>query len=122
MATTKKTVKKTVKKLDKYDRAIAYLKKNPENIHEAWINGNRPGHPHGGCLFQHASKSGYHDAKFGCLTQIRQGGDGAATVALTKAILSDHRIPNYAPRETDVEILPVFAEWQRKIDKVLKRK
>jgi hypothetical protein len=50
----------------------------------------------------------------------------AWTDELTEEILEDFRIPeifashDYKPRIT-IELLPLFAEWQRKIDKVLNR-
>ncbi len=57
----------------------------------------------------------------GCLTQIHDDPDryGAWTPELTKEIVADDRIPTQ-PGITP-ENLPVFAEWQRKVDAALNR-
>lgn len=98
---------------DKYDEAVEYLTQNPTKILDAWH------HPHsqtGGCLFVHAGR------RFicGCLTQIRKGIYDAETPALTAAIRADGRIP-VDVAEITVASLPVFTEWQRRLDKELNR-
>ena len=102
---------------DKYDRAIEYLTAHPEKIPYAWVNA--PVHEDEAdpdirgvedmrCLFA-ATAAGY-----GCLTQIRCGSIGP-TPEITAAIRADDRIPTNE-NEITVEDLPVFAEWQRRID------
>lgn len=86
---------------DKYDLEIAKLTEHPELIKQYW----------GRCrpLFQFCGS--------GCLTQIRRGGNWSYTAELTAAIRADERIPKDVADIT-VADLPVFAEWQRKIDKM----
>lgn len=114
---------------DKYDKAIAYLTKHPSRIYDAWVNqnsGDERAVAKAHCLFQCASTTGHglylDDAYCGCLTQIRQQPDTycAATPALTKAIKRDARIPK-DPSQIEVKHLRVFAQWQRKLDRVLGR-
>lgn len=60
--------------------------------------------------------------KCGCITMIRGSNFYvAATPELTAEIRSDERIPKNADL-IRVEHLPVFAEWQRKLDIALDRK
>lgn len=106
---------------DKYDLAIEYLTKNPDEILDSWsmIAENETGFP----LFQFATVSGEPgDFEYGCLTQIRNLDHPfhAETPELTEAIRADNRIPR-THRELAVEHLPVFAEWQRKLDRELNR-
>ena len=105
---------------DKYDGAIDRLTENPNTIWETW---NSPHSFFAGCLFMYASKDGYPHDDIGCLTTIRRN-DGfgrlACTPELTEAIRADERIPKNA-RDIKVEDLPVFAEWQRRLDKELNR-
>ena len=100
--------------MDKYDRAIKHLTENPDEIFKAW---GSPEMHVAGCLFQFCGDSRHDD--IGCLTMVR-GGAFAATEELTKAIRADDRIPE---DETliGVEHLPVFAEWQRRLDLELER-
>ena len=103
---------------DKYDVAIKYLTRRPNEISRAW--NYITSHP-AGCLFQYAGNE-MDDCHVGCLTMIRTapGSYCAATPELTKAIAADERIP-LRSRDTKVEHLPVFAEWQRRLDKELNR-
>lgn len=95
---------------DKYDLAIESLTANPEKIHEAW---NDPTRFKEGCLFMYADNSS------GCLTQIRyQPWRYGRRLAQATEIVADERIPE-DPNEITVETLPVFAEWQRRLDKEL---
>lgn len=102
---------------DKYDEAIAYLEKNPGKIQSAW---NFP-HKRGGCLFSYVGR--VDAASRGCLTQIKVGRAVAITPKgkedkkLTAEIRADERLPSL-PEDISVEDLPVFAEWQRRLDDV----
>jgi hypothetical protein len=109
---------------DKYTSAIEYLKKNPNQIVEAWQNPEA--HP-AGCLFSSVSPSGrLHaftfdgDTRCGCLTQVRAGLFPAYTPELTRAIRADDSLPDDEDNIT-IDHLPLFAEWQRKIDAILER-
>ena len=119
---------------DKYDRAIEVLLEASDfkvEAEEAW---NAPLTHEAGCLFQFASKSGRfeeptvtqcdscgNELMCGCLTLIRETVcDVADTPELTEAIRADERIPT-SPRDITPEDLPVFAEWQRRLDKELER-
>jgi len=109
---------------DKYDAAIEYLWKNPKEIRAAW--GRPITHP-GGCLFQYVGPEVCveHDGitkASGCLTQIRRDRGYAAfnpageiDMELTEEIRNDERIPCIAVK-VQLDDLPVFAEWQRRID------
>lgn len=105
---------------DKYDLAIDYLTDNPEEIYSAWGD---PYDHQAGCLFYYATRK-YSPNKvpesIGCLTQIRQGVlyPDAETEKLTHEIAADERIPDKLG-EVTVDDLPVFAEWQRRLDKEL---
>lgn len=55
----------------------------------------------------------------GCLTQIRTGRYVAATDVLTAGIVSDERIPD-CEVDIDFDDLPVFAEWQRRLDREIR--
>lgn len=90
---------------DKYDKQIAYLTEHPEKIFLYWVGGKG--------LFAFAGP--ISDPTIGCLTMIRGSGDVALTPELTKAIQSDERIP-YGEEGITIESLPVFAEWQRRLD------
>lgn len=110
---------------DKYDKAIDYLTKNPDQI---WANWACPSITTGGCLFQFATPNGHarhNETIYGCLTTIRSSeghpfGGLAYTPELTEAIQADERIPECG-RKIKVEDLPVFAQWQRHIDRELNR-
>ena len=103
---------------DKYDEAIAYLTANPDEIQAAWDGGYYRGEEtsvQAACLFNYANSA--DDLNCGCLTQIRSDPTRHAhTFDLTREIRLDSRIPVCA---TDITVadLPVFAEWQRRLDK-----
>ncbi len=127
---------------DKYDKAVEHLTENPENIGSAWLN--PAGEGQGGCLFTVVAPLDVKadpwpkrpdGRKCGCLTTIRNAGkvpyiDGggsphkmpalAWTDDLTERIQADERLPKL-PTEITVQHLPIFAEWQRRIDKELNR-
>jgi hypothetical protein len=94
---------------DKYDLAIEILKKDPTMITEAWSN---PEHHEAGCLFMWACKS------MGCLTLIRKYQEFSSQFPQVAEIAKDERIPT-RPNQITIESLPVFAEWQRRLDKEL---
>ena len=111
---------------DQYDEAVEYLTAHPEKINRAWLlTDEEPG----GCLFLFADEfsSGTGNGRMtGCLTMIRQGDCLAQTDDLTEAIRSDTRIPTSRGLDDMTEAeriasLPVFAEWQRRIDAALDR-
>lgn len=95
---------------DKYDLAIEFLTANPEQIPDAW---NIPWSHEAGCLFAYTNSSS------GCLTQIRGTPDYyGGTLAQAAEIAADERIPENSSKIT-VKSLPVFAEWQRRLDREL---
>lgn len=107
------------KRKDKYDRAIEYLTKHPWKIAQAWIN--NPYYESRLAELAHALFQPCGDG-FGCLTQIRSDPNyRVPTPELKRAIRADKRIPK-SPSAIKVSDLPVFAEWQRRLDKELNRK
>lgn len=119
MKVTSKSVSRR-RKPDKYDRAIAYLRNHPEEIHAAWDTAacRKNARAKGWELFTVCSE--YDDGSYGCLTQVRAG-EEAYTDKLTNAIRADTRLPATSNGIT-VKSLPLFARWQRRIDKELGRK
>lgn len=121
--------------MDKYDDAVAHLTARPGQIEDAW---NHPYEHEAGCLFGYCCRSDEWDPNIvakalgtdgfvtcGCLTQVRRSKTRSApyvagTADLTREIQDDDRIPD-APSHISVEDLPVFAEWQRRLDKELGR-
>jgi len=102
-----------------YDDAVEYLTAHPEEISSAWKN---PLNRRGGSLFAFASKNGMSQSnqKVGCLTAIRTP-DSSFFVSecsseITEAIRADSRIPLWCD-DTIVDSLPVFAEWQERLDR-----
>ena len=91
---------------DKYDAAIEYLTEHPDEILPAW---NTPYEHRAGCLFVYTAPG------CGCLTQIRYG-KPAPTPELAREIGSDKRIPHLG-RDITLLHLPVFAEWNRRLDR-----
>lgn len=105
--------------MDKYDRAVKHLLTFNGSfgiaVETAWRVSNDE-HP-GACLFKFAGDR--HIQKVGCLTMIRNGGYFVAeTIELTVAIRADKRLPKDKKSITR-ESLPVFAEWQRRLDREL---
>ena len=103
---------------DYYDRAVAYLTQRPEEIIGAWQMPSA--HPAGGLFAFVEPGGGRAHTECGCLTQIRDLDEVACTEELTQAIRADERIPVSARRIGACD-LPVFAEWQRRIDRALNR-
>ncbi len=112
---------------DRYDRAVDYLTEHPSLIEVAWDHGHvqdveklclsedaKEAHRQAGCLF------GLCCSRFraGCLTQVCHNGLDAGTPELTAEIRADERIP-FNGKDIEVDDLPMFAEWQRRIDKEL---
>lgn len=95
---------------DKYDLAIEILENGPATmIGKAWMD---PERHEAGCLFMWANKSA------GCLTQIRKYNWYLDESPLVAEISKDERIPK-SWDEITVKSLPVFAEWQRRLDREL---
>lgn len=114
--------------MDKYDRALAYLTDHPKEIRAAWCEARHRKRQHvAHCLFDYVTPTGRStwplgNGAYGCLTQIAGGNVFVAyTDALTQAIKSDDRIPKNM-YDIGIADLPIFAEWQRRIDKELRRK
>jgi len=101
--------------MDKYDEAIKYLTEHPDEIYEAWVNNRLH---RAGCLFQFCGDG--LQPGVGCPTMVRGGRYHAATPELTAAIRADDRLPDFSDVITPAT-LPVFAEWQRRLDKELQR-
>jgi hypothetical protein len=102
---------------DKYSKAMAYLKRRPGELHDAWINPEK--HP-AGALFSFVTPTGMPHLlaggePCGCLTMVAAGQYPACTDLLTQAIKMDDRLPRDMHSIT-LDSLPVFAEWQREID------
>ena len=99
-----------------YEDAVAYLTERPNEILDAW---NWPADHVAGRLFAWTGMSGTDPTGVcGCLTQVRGGLGRAANDDLTLAIYEDERIPEIEDDIT-VESLPVFREWQERLDEVL---
>lgn len=115
---------------DKYDEAIEYLNKHPEEIEHAWMECGWKGEPlrdhPAHCLFAVANKTGklpnfQGNGTCGCLTQIRfSKGHVAETKSLTAAIKADLSIPEVI-KDVTIHHLPIFAKWQRRLDRELGR-
>ena len=128
--------------MDVYDKSIERLMEFAENeyyegnfkaaVSEAWEVPELNVH-HGGLLFRAVSPSGGTLDKrpdgndCGCLVEVRNGAllcNGRPAYAwtddLTLRIKADERLPKVA-EDIEPEHLPIFAEWQRIIDKELGR-
>lgn len=110
---------------ESYDDAVAYLTAHPEEIYEAWNEATDE--VRGGCLFAYATKKDedFHCTNIGCLTMIRHDRDARELGSefgpeITQAIRDDERIPDEGDDIT-VEHLPVFAEWQRRLDDLVEQ-
>ncbi len=96
-----------------YDEQIAYLTENPDKISDQWMKGIG--------LFRIL---GPYNGFSGCLTTIRhsKGSDnvyinGKPDEMLAKEIAADERLP-MTDTDITIESLPVFKEWQERIDKL----
>jgi len=115
---------------DKYAKAIKYLTAHPDELYVAWCVADDR-HP-AGCLFQWAwrgdTNMGGVANVCGCITHIRNPHLNRIVFAysetlrdrLTKEIREDERIPTRGDL-IKISDLPVFAEWQRRLDKELLR-
>ncbi len=107
------------RKPDAYDQAVQWLRRRPTKIARSW-NLETPAR----ILFGYVNKSRgstYRGKLCGCLTQVKSNQYEAQTKRLTNAIRVDPDVPS-DPFDIRPRHLPVFAKWQRKIDKILKRK
>ncbi len=117
--------------MDKYDLAIEKLMGVPDEefataVENAWAWNHRDGPATHLPLFDSAGRTGDRYDKdwtgeiCGCLTQVAEGFKGAATPELTEAIRADKRLPKHVSHIRR-EHLPVFAQWQRRLDQELNR-
>ncbi len=114
---------------DRYDRAIEFLTRNPGDIYRCWSSANSDDEKTS--LFLYATENGNNiDDRCGCLTQIRDVSDGYSlsvvydrdtdlAIRLTGEIHNDERIPKKS-EDITVDSLPVFAEWQRRLDVLIR--
>lgn len=106
--------------MDKYDKAIQYLRANPSEIYRAYSYCESH---QAGCLFQFVTKTGRSSERHhGCLCLLRFDPNlfWCDVKSLDIEIKNDTRIPIYGSDIT-VDNLHIFAELQRKIDVVLER-
>ena len=114
---------------NKYDAAIEYLLAQPDfdqAVFRAWVDPNN--YPEG-CLFSFVTpdkeqrviklQTGRYE-RCGCLTQIHSREGEACTPELTMAIRADSRLPDCV-EDIRPEHLPIFKEWQERIDRELGR-
>ena len=94
---------------DIYDLEVERLTENPCEIYLSWVSS--------GPLFQFC---GPQDT-CGCLTMVARGAINAATVELTEEIRKHKHLFPASGSSIKTKHLPVFAEWQRRIDKDLNR-
>lgn len=119
--------------MDAYDVAVERMSKEPiDQVRRRWNQAlrrdvdrtNRSLEPLGLLLFGKCAKErGGEPVSFwniGCLTQVKCHYKDAETKELTTAIRADERLPNDGDDITH-EMLPVFAEWQRRMDVMLDR-
>lgn len=103
---------------DKYDEQIERLTANPRAIRSEWFAGRG--------LFRFAGVEEEGEPAedgIGCLTMIREEPDRyrAADDDLTRRILGDARLPD-DPSKITPDHLPIFAEYQREMDRMWGRK
>jgi hypothetical protein len=99
---------------DIYDQQIKELTKRPDLIENHWVDAKG--------LFKIIGQEPDNDNTLGsgCLTMIRNNTrcgayiKGVRDEELTEQIRKDKRIPKHS--QIKIKDLPVFAEWQRKID------
>lgn len=97
---------------DRFDAAVAYLTKHPQDIRMAWDGWYV--HP-AGDLFRPCSPGRERLADgypAGCLTQVKNRTRNAFTPDLTSAICSLANVP-FVPGDITPADLPIFAAWQR---------
>jgi hypothetical protein len=114
---------------DIYDLEIERLTADPGQIRNAWLFGT----PlfkfvtlDGSNVITSASGKKLVDFSIGCLITIRHESGDRAVIhpsindQLTDLIKGDNRIPDVDVTMLSVEHLPLFAAWQRKIDRIKK--
>lgn len=112
---------------DIYDDEVARLTKaaNVSYITESWSSCTPLFRVLGPVADYCTKKDGFDSKVYGCLTQIKGNPDRycAITEEITARILADDRIPAYNifPFSISVELLPIFAEYQREVDKIITR-
>jgi hypothetical protein len=106
-----------MKTKDKYDEAIEWLTEHPEHVMQAWYQREGATQHRAHCLFQRTNRLPQHPV-CGCLTQIRRNPNlhRAPNNDLTEDIYNDTRIPS-SVLDITIAHLPVFAEWQRRLDR-----
>jgi hypothetical protein len=107
---------------DRYDEAIGHLMQFKGAafrgaVRAAW---QTPYHEPGGALFE-LCEDDNNDGLCGCLTQVKDNQYPAQSHYMTRLIRDDDRIPNL-PTKITKKSLPVFAEWQRRMDRAWNRK
>lgn len=116
---------------DRYEKAVAYLEANPEELTRAYRNPHT--HP-GGPLFLYCTPTGKQlcrplDGRLcGCPTQVAGGyedaweptGIVAWTWEMTRDILDDPLVPR-GLRALSVKCLGRLAYWQRRLDREIPR-
>lgn len=104
--------------MDFYDTEIERITRSSKPLNEFWLetSDRQARSP----LFAYVTPDRRCSLEGGCLTQIKAGLTGACTPALARAIRKDQRLPK-SGFLIELKHLPVFAQWQRRIDKMLKR-
>ena len=102
------------------DGAVEYLQAHPDEIRDAWVD---PSNHLAGQLFEIVySRRREPCGTIGCLTQIKSGNyEAQDSDELTAAIRADDRIPSSRASVTS-DSLPVFAEWQKRIEEYYRAK
>lgn len=103
--------------MDKYDLAIQALTLEPSAIYESWNKANDPESLTGNALLGHVlftpvDRTGH---KCACLTEVKEHYLDFGPDKYRTEIKNDPRIPSCGMAIT-VDHLPVFAEWQRRLD------
>jgi len=116
---------------DKYSKAVRALAAEGQRIGfyqavlNAWATKTGRDQTPGCELFQYCTPTGElisvpGQPVYGCLTQVRSGMFPAYNVELTEEIRADERLP-MNPLQIKPETLFVLAEWQRKLDEILRK-
>lgn len=106
--------------MDRYDQEVERLTRNPSKIEDSWSM-SEPLFDF--CTISRSGTTRPDGRLCGCLTFVRKNstfGGYAWTDELTDAIQNDARLP-FNAEDIRPKHLPVFAEWQRRIDRELGR-
>ena len=101
-----------MKRKDKYDRAIEWLRKHPDKIGHAW---DYPETSKAGCLFAYLGETSTWNFSCGCPTQVKSEQSLSAWEEVTARVLKAP-IPD-AAHDIQVKHLRSFAAIQRYADK-----